>query len=44
MGAEEVRDAMRKGEFKPSCAAVMDFFARHGFITAQKEDNYVEIV
>ncbi|KAK0732549.1 NUDIX hydrolase domain-like protein [Apiosordaria backusii] len=45
MSVEEVRDAMRNGEFKPSCAAVMmDFFVRHGFITAEDEGDYVEIV
>jgi hypothetical protein len=36
---------MTRGEFKPSCAAVMmDFFVRHGFITAENEVDYVEIV
>ncbi|KAK4658392.1 hypothetical protein QC762_101430 [Podospora pseudocomata] len=45
MSVDEVRDAMRSGEFKPSCAAVMmDFFVRHGFITAENEVDYVEIV
>ncbi|KAK0640726.1 NUDIX hydrolase domain-like protein [Cercophora newfieldiana] len=45
MGVEEVRDAMRRGEFKPSCAAVViDFFVRHRFIIGEEEDDYVEIV
>ncbi|KAK4647429.1 uncharacterized protein QC761_101430 [Podospora bellae-mahoneyi] len=45
MSVDEVRNAMRNGEFKPSCAAVMmDFFVRHGFITAENEADYVEIV
>jgi len=45
MGVGEVKDAMRNGEFKPSCATVMmDFFIRHGFITADNEEDYVEII
>lgn len=45
MSVDEVRDAMWRGEFKPSCAAVMvDFFVRHGFITAENEVDYAEIV
>ncbi|KAF1810145.1 putative thiamine pyrophosphokinase [Eremomyces bilateralis CBS 781.70] len=45
MSVDEVRHAMGSGEFKPSCAAVMiDFLIRHGFITADKEKDYVEII
>ncbi|KAK3322890.1 NUDIX hydrolase domain-like protein [Apodospora peruviana] len=45
MSVGEVRDAMRNGEFKPACATVMmNFLIRHGFITAENEEDYVEIV
>ncbi len=45
MGVEEVKAAMRGGQFKPSCATVMvDFFVRHGLITPENEPDYVEIV
>ncbi|OBT98268.2 hypothetical protein VE01_03139 [Pseudogymnoascus verrucosus] len=45
LGVDEVKEAMRNGEFKPSCATVMiDFFVRHGFITAENEKDYTEIV
>jgi 8-oxo-dGTP pyrophosphatase MutT (NUDIX family) len=44
MGVSEVKDAMRKGEFKPNCAVVLlDFFVRHGLITAEDEEGFVEI-
>jgi isopentenyldiphosphate isomerase len=44
MGIEEVKEAMRKDEFKPNCNLVMiDFFVRHGIITAEEEGDYVEI-
>lgn len=42
---EEVQDALKKGEFKPNCAAVaLDFFVRHGVLTAENEKDYIEIV
>ncbi|PVI02533.1 thiamine pyrophosphokinase-related protein-like protein [Periconia macrospinosa] len=42
---EEVKAAMAKGEFKPNCALVMlDFFIRHGFLTAENERDFIEIV
>ncbi|KAF2129267.1 thiamine pyrophosphokinase [Dothidotthia symphoricarpi CBS 119687] len=42
---EEVQEAMRKGEFKPNCAmVVLDFFLRHGILTAENEKDYIEIV
>lgn len=42
---EQVQEAMRKGEFKPNCALVMlDFFVRHGILTAESERDYIEIV
>ncbi|KAF2755379.1 thiamine pyrophosphokinase-related protein-like protein [Pseudovirgaria hyperparasitica] len=41
----EVRKALARGEFKPNCAMVMlDFFIRHGIITPENEDDYIEIV
>ena len=44
METYEVMTALRKGEFKPSCAMVMlDFFIRHGIITNQNERDYDEI-
>lgn len=44
MGTDEVKDALRRGEFKPSCAMVMlDFFIRHGLITKENEKDYDEI-
>lgn len=45
MGLDQVLAALRKNEFKPSCAMVMlDFLVRHGIVTAENEDNYGEIV
>lgn len=45
MDVDEVQCALRRGEFKPSCAMVMlDFLIRHGFITAENEPDYQEIV
>jgi 8-oxo-dGTP pyrophosphatase MutT (NUDIX family) len=42
---EEVKTAMAKAEFKPNCAIVMlDFFIRHGILTAENEKDFVEIV
>ena len=44
MTVEETKEAMRSGEFKPNCALVLlDFFVRHGFLTAEDE-GYIEIV
>lgn len=44
MPVEEVRDALFRGEFKTNCAFVMiDFFIRHGIITAENEKDYAEI-
>jgi 8-oxo-dGTP pyrophosphatase MutT (NUDIX family) len=41
---DEVKEALRAGEFKPNCALVLlDFFVRHGILTAEDE-GYVEIV
>lgn len=42
---EQVKNAMINREFKANCAAVMiDFFIRHGLITAENEEDYLEIV
>ncbi|KAI0515217.1 putative thiamine pyrophosphokinase [Xylaria bambusicola] len=41
----EVMDALRRHEFKPSCACVMvDFFVRHGIITAETDRDFPDIV
>ncbi|KAK3503201.1 hypothetical protein B0T13DRAFT_444572 [Neurospora crassa] len=45
MDTDEVMTAMKRLEFKPSCAVVMiDFLVRHGVITAENEPDYTEIV
>ena len=45
MSIEEVQQALAKGEFKPNCALCMvDFFVRHGVITAENEPRYLELV
>ncbi|KAL1600512.1 hypothetical protein SLS60_006898 [Paraconiothyrium brasiliense] len=42
---EQVKKAMIKQEFKTNCAAVMiDFFIRHGIITDENEQDYLEII
>jgi 8-oxo-dGTP pyrophosphatase MutT (NUDIX family) len=42
---DEIRIALAEGQFKPNCALVMlDFFIRHGFLTAENEEHYIEIV
>jgi 8-oxo-dGTP pyrophosphatase MutT (NUDIX family) len=41
----EVQKAMAAGEFKPNCALVLlEFFIRHGILTAENEPDYIEIV
>ncbi|KAF2488115.1 NUDIX hydrolase domain-like protein [Neohortaea acidophila] len=41
---EEVKQALRDGEFKPNCALVLlDFFIRHGFLT-EDDTGFIEIV
>lgn len=45
LSVEEVKAALLRHEFKPSCACVMiDFFVRHGIITAENDRDFVEIV
>ncbi|KAB8069249.1 NUDIX hydrolase domain-like protein [Aspergillus leporis] len=42
---EETKHALAAGEFKPNCAVVfLDFFIRHGILTAENEPNYLEIL
>ncbi|KAI3396746.1 hypothetical protein diail_11708 [Diaporthe ilicicola] len=41
MGVDDVKESLRLGDFKPSCAMVMlDFLIRHGFVTAENEKYY----
>jgi 8-oxo-dGTP pyrophosphatase MutT (NUDIX family) len=45
MDVDEVKEALSREEFKTNSAVVMiDFFVRHGIITAENEANYVEII
>lgn len=45
MDIDEVLQRMRDGEFKPNCTLVIiDFLIRHGKITPENEENYLEIV
>jgi len=42
---KEVQLAMAGGKFKPNCALLLvEFFVRHGVITAENEPDYLEIV
>ena len=42
---QEVQKALSDGQFKPNCAAVLlDFFVRHGILTAENEPDLIEIV
>ncbi|KIW90764.1 uncharacterized protein Z519_08547 [Cladophialophora bantiana CBS 173.52] len=42
---DEVRRAMAEGRFKPNCAhLLLEFLVRHGFLTAENEPDYIEIV
>jgi 8-oxo-dGTP pyrophosphatase MutT (NUDIX family) len=44
MTVEEVQKAMYREEFKPNCAMVLlDFFIRHGILTAENEPDFFEI-
>lgn len=41
----QIKKAMINREFKTNCAAVMiDFFIRHGIITDENEEDYLEIL
>ncbi|EKD19082.1 uncharacterized protein L3040_006571 [Drepanopeziza brunnea f. sp. 'multigermtubi'] len=45
MSIEEVKDGLRKAEFKTNSALVMiDFFIRHGIIKPEEERHYAEIM
>lgn len=45
LSVDEVQAAMAQGLFKPNCALLLlEFFIRHGIVTAEKEPNYIEIV
>lgn len=45
MTIDEVKAALATSEFKTNSALVMiDFFIRHGIITAENEEHYAEIV
>ncbi|CCU99809.1 unnamed protein product [Malassezia sympodialis ATCC 42132] len=40
-----VLDRMLEGTFKPNCTLVlMDFFIRHGWLTADNESDYTTLV
>ncbi|KAJ2542345.1 hypothetical protein EV175_006066 [Coemansia sp. RSA 1933] len=42
---DEVLEKVRAGQFKPNCAVcVVDFMIRHGFLTAENEPDYLEII
>jgi len=44
MTLEEVKDALARGEFKLNCAMTwMAFLIRHGHVTAENEENLIEI-
>lgn len=45
LSVDEVIDALKRHEFKPSCACVMvDFFVRHGIINAENDYDFPDIV
>ncbi|KAI5958243.1 hypothetical protein KGF57_002598 [Candida theae] len=45
MTVDEVLERLGNREFKPNCGLVIiDFLIRHGFITAENEPDYLEIV
>lgn len=44
MTLEEVKNALARGEFKLNCAMTwMAFLIRHGHVTAENEENLIEI-
>ena len=45
LSVPEVQEAMKRGEFKPNCAFILvDFFIRHGILTAENEPDYLDIL
>ncbi|EJU01406.1 hypothetical protein DACRYDRAFT_53053 [Dacryopinax primogenitus] len=42
---DDILEKMHAGRFKPNCGAVIiDFMIRHGYLTAENEPNYLEII
>jgi 8-oxo-dGTP pyrophosphatase MutT (NUDIX family) len=45
LSVKQVQEALAAGMFKPNCAVVLlEFFVRHGILTAENEPDYIEIV
>ncbi|KAM0328623.1 hypothetical protein ACHAQA_005034 [Verticillium albo-atrum] len=45
MTVEEVTEAMLRSEFKSNCVPVMlDFYVRHGILTAENSEEYLDIL
>ncbi|CAK7903194.1 hypothetical protein CAAN1_07S06282 [[Candida] anglica] len=45
MDIDEVLERIQNNEFKPNCALItIDFLIRHGYITPEDDENYLEIV
>ena len=45
LSVEDVQKALAEGRFKPNCAhLLLEFFVRHGILTAENEPDYIEIV
>ncbi|RAH68026.1 thiamine pyrophosphokinase-related protein [Aspergillus aculeatinus CBS 121060] len=45
LSVDETQAALARGEFKPNCAVVLiDFFIRHGILTAENEPDFLEIL
>ncbi|TQV95542.1 hypothetical protein V2A60_000731 [Cordyceps javanica] len=45
LSVEETKAALKRYEFKPSCAIVMiDFFVRHGMINAENDTHFAEMI
>lgn len=45
MDLEEVLEKLRLRQFKPNCGLVIvDFLIRHGYITAENEERYLDVV
>lgn len=45
LSVPQLKDALASGEFKPNCSVVIiDFFIRHGILTAENEPDYLDIV
>ena len=45
LSVAEVKKALAESRFKPNCAhLLLEFFVRHGILTAENEPDYIEIV